>query len=497
MKKDIIAKVALASVLLSGCNTTLPTTETVKETKTDSNSMDTRIGKLDFTHGFENGYPTEETVHLLFDEMDFQRATQAYIWATPYVSFLQWQHSFHHELGLKNGQIILHESYKDRVGGLTYNATTPYALTFIEVQDDPWIMEVPEGGVRGSMSNMWQIGLASFTEPTKFLILGPETKMPEGDLSEYKVVRSNTNSVMTGLRLMSPDKEERMKVLDNYNIYPYSEREDPHPRGYIETNERPWMAAAPRGLEYFERLAEGINANGPIHERDRFFMAMLKPLGIERGKPFEPTAYQKEILTEAAYVGEAMTKAIDFDGTERLEDAPYMEGSVWEIATTSPPNQRRENMDALDGRAAWFYEAVSNDIAMHGMVNGGYGQVYLTSYKDADGDWLDGGQNYRLRLPDNPPAKAFWSVTLYEVNTRTLLQNEMQKADLSSRQDLKVNMNGSIDLYFGPKAPKGFESNWIQTEEGRAWFPYFRFYSPGKEVVDRTWVLPDIEKKSY
>ncbi|WP_158281360.1 DUF1214 domain-containing protein [Sediminitomix flava] len=461
----------------------------------DEKVVSTRIGDLEFTHDFEKGYPTNETVDLLYNEMDFQRATQAYIWATPYVSFLAWQESFQKELGLKNGQIILQETYKDKLGGLTYNTTTPYALTFIEIHEDPWIMEIPEGGVRGSASNSWQIGLYAITKPGKYMFVGPETKIPDSaEKDGYIIINSNTNTVLTGVRLMSKDAKVRQQVLENIKVYPYSELPNPNPRGYIRTDERPWMGAAPRGIEYFELLSKGININGPIHERDRLYMAMLRPLGIERGKEFNPTPEQAEILQEAAIVGEAMTKAIDFAGTERIVDALYSEGSMWENATTSPPDQRRENYDALDGRAAWFYEAVTNDIAMHGLVNGGWGQVYLTTYKDHDGDWLDGDESYRLHLPSTPPAEAFWSITLYEVNTRTIINNTSEKADISSRHNFITNKDGSIDLYFGPKCPKGMENNWIQTEKGRAWFPYFRFYSPEKSVVEREWILPDIEK---
>jgi hypothetical protein len=198
------------------------------------------------------------------------------------------------------------------------------------------------------------------------------------------------------------------------------------------------MAAAPKGLAYFERLAEWLKKE-PVAERDRFFMAMLKPLGIEKGKPFEPTAEQKEILTEAALVGEAMAKANDF--SKRLGDAHSMDGSRWEFATVSPPDQRREYYDELDGRAAWFYEAVTNDPAMHGQKTG-KGQVYLAAYKDKDGDWLDGGRNYKPRVPADAPAETFWSVTAYEVSTRTLINNEYEVADRSSRMELAMNPDG-------------------------------------------------------
>ena len=93
----------------------------------------TRMGKLKFTQDFANGYPTKKTTKKLFDEMDFQRACQAYIWAIPLVSFAQWQYSHNVQLGAKNGQIIYFESYEDKLGGLTYNVTTPYALPFIDL----------------------------------------------------------------------------------------------------------------------------------------------------------------------------------------------------------------------------------------------------------------------------------------------------------------------------------------------------------------------------
>jgi hypothetical protein len=230
-----------------------------------------------------------------------------------------------------------------------------------------------------------------------------------------------------------------------------------------------------------------------VAERDRFFLAMLKQLGIEKRKPFQPDDRQTKLLTEAALVGEAMAKANDFFNP-RLEDSHYVDGSLWEFATVSPPDQRREHYDALDGRAAWFYEAVTNDPAMHGQKTG-KGQVYLATYKDKDGDWLDGGTNYVLRVPANAPAEAFWSLTAYEVSTRTLINNQNEIADRSSRMDLAYNDDGSVDLHIGPDKPEGDNAkNWIPTEAGRAWFPYFRLYSPKKAFLDRSWVLPDIEK---
>ena len=123
----------------------------------------------------------------------------------------------------------------------------------------------------------------------------------------------------------------------------------------------------------------------------------------------------------------------------------------------------------------------------------GVGQAYFSTYHDKDGHALDGGKNYRLHVPPNAPVNQFWSVTLYDIDTRTLIQNEGQIADRSSRQDLVKNDDGSVDIYFGPTAPKGFEKNWIPTVSGRAWFTYFRLYGPLEAYFDKSWPLPDIE----
>ena len=131
---------------------------------------------------------------------------------------------------------------------------------------------------------------------------------------------------------------------------------------------------------------------------------------------------------------------------------------------------------------------------MHGQRTG-KGQVYLATYKDNDGDWLDGALNYTQTVPANAPAEAFWSLTVYDVDTRCLIQNEQKIADRSSRMDLLENRDGSVTLYIGPDKPAGQRSkNWIPTVRGKAWFPYFRLYSPKQAFLDRTWILTDIQK---
>jgi hypothetical protein len=242
-------------------------------------------------------------------------------------------------------------------------------------------------------------------------------------------------------------------------------------------------------MAYWERLHEILNRE-VVAERDRFFMAMLRRIGIEKGKPFRPTPEQRKLLEEAAFVGEAMAKAADL---AKRSTPPYWKGANWKLALGLDPSQRMEYHDQLDERAEWFYEAVGTS---EGMVSTtpGVGSTYLASYADESGAWLEGGKSYKLHIPPNPPAAQFWSIAVYSWDTRTLINNEQKRAGQSSRQDLIKNPDGSVDLFYGPKAPKGKEKNWVQTIPGQGWWVYLRFYGPTESYFDKSWSMGDFEE---
>jgi hypothetical protein len=154
--------------------------------------------------------------------------------------------------------------------------------------------------------------------------------------------------------------------------------------------------------------------------------------------------------------------------------------------------QREDGYDALDERAAWFYEAVTAAAAM-GIRQPGPGQVYLGVNRDARGEWLDGGRDYRPRVPADVPARQFWSVTAYDLETRCFIDTPHDRADRGSPDALARNADGSIDLRFGPRPPAGQATNWIPTAKGRGWFAYFRLYYPEPPFFAQTWRLPDLE----
>jgi len=217
----------------------------------------------------------------------------------------------------------------------------------------------------------------------------------------------------------------------------------------------------------------------------------MLPLGIQKGKPFNPTQQQKTILTDAAALGDLLGRVTAY--SKRVEGTVVYPGRKWEYSNMVELNQEYKGYAQLDERASWFYEAIGNSVGMQGKTLG-FGQVYLESQRDSTGAWLDGGKRYHLRVPPNPPVKQFWSFTIYDNLTRGPVVTSQGAADMSSRKPgLVTNADGSVDLYFGPTPPKGANANFVQTLPGKGWFAYFRFYGPLQPYFNKSWQLNDIE----
>lgn len=491
MKKNLIICMFISLLGFYSC-----TQQSASEnTNSNPNKVQTRIGELEFTHDFENGYPTDETVKKLYDEVDFQRACQAYLWGLPLVSLAEWRNEHETVFGTGEGDLVIYTSFKDKLGILTSNATTPYVFGFVDLtKTGPMVLELQPGLNASGISNLWQRTISDVgafgpdqCKGGKYLIIPPGNDMP--DVNGYFTLRSPSQNIGLGFRALVPDPEEGIAWIKSLQLYPYSKRENRPETRFIEANGKDWSHMQPRGMAYWERLADIIN-NEVVQEHDRVMMAMLKPLGIEKGKPFNPDERQTKILTEAALVGEAMAKANTFD--KRFDDVYYNSETHWKYVMAWNWTHETEYYHQIDEMAAYTYEAIGTNQAMTTQIPG-VGQAYLGAYKDSDGNWLDGSNNYKLHIPPNPPAKQFWSITLYDVDTRCLINNEQQIADKSSRMDLIMNDDGSVDLYFGPTVPEGKEKNWIPTVPGKGWFTYLRLYAPLEPYFERTWALPDIE----
>lgn len=455
-------------------------------------SVSSRIGTLEL----ENGYPTDATVTKVFDDIDYQRACQAYLWALPLMAMQQWQGEHLTKFGANKLDYVDYLTFQDKLGLLTANATTPYIMAFPNLKETgPLVFEIPAGPTAGGFTDFWQRPITDTgqTGPDKgaggrYLILGPDD--PEMKPDGYYVFRSPTVNVWSAHRALDPDPARAKSLIDGLKIYPYSQRENPAPTRHVSPAGRPWSGEQPRGLAYWEGLSKIIQEE-PVHERDRMMMGMLQPLGIEKGRPFSPTERQKQILVDAAQTGEVMARAIAYK--KRFEGAKVWPGRHWEISLfLKETSQEAPHHTQLDERTSWFYEAVGVSVGMMGRAVGA-GQVYLEAAKDNKGRWLDGGKAYRLTVPKNVPVSQFWSFTVYDNETRCFVKTGVPP-DRSSRDSIVTNADGSVELAFGPTAPADTpESNWIKTLPGKGWFSYFRLYGPTEPYFDRSWALPDIE----
>lgn len=459
-------------------------------------SIETRVGTLTFD---ERGMPTESTSDLLFDLLDFQYGVQSFIWSLPYVGAQGWLESNQFHGATSETDMVAYGGYEGSMGILTPTSNVTYVFSFPNLsKTGPVVWEIPPGAIIGSIMDFSQRAQGDFGLPgpdkgegVKLLILGPDQEVPE-NTDGYRVIQLPTFTAMMGLRILNPDEVEDLS--SKLKLYPFEKRDNPPKSKLIFADEKNFFMAQPKGMAYWERLNKVIQRE-PVQERDRFFMAMLRSLGMEKGRSFEPTEHQRKTLETAALVGEKMAMANSFDHFRRGEVARYRDDSNWKyVLEPEVPSQRGEYHDALEERAAYTYEAIATSFAMVTKTPG-VGSGYIGMYRDADGEWLDGGMNYHLRIPPNPPAKRFWSITLYDTQSRSFVPNETKVAEIGSRTEgLVKNTDGSVDLYFGPKAPEGKESNWVQTTPGKAWFTYLRCYGPLEGFLEATWPVPDIER---
>jgi hypothetical protein len=464
------------------------------ESIASAQTIETRVGRLTF----DRGLPTKETVERLYDEMDFQRAVQCYLWGLPTVALEEMKQAHEQNTGAGNGDAAIYEGYRSVSVLLTPNLVTTYIIATLDLAaQGPMVLDYPAGATAGAVVDWWDRPVTDVGQPgpdkgegAKYLFVGPGQDVAPSEV--IRIVRSRTFKMIFFFRVLETDPQRAQALQTAVRIYPYGRRDDPPETRFLRPRREGTLRGGtpPAGLAYWERLAQALT--GEVGEdRDRFFAAMLKPLGIERNRPFRPDARQRQILEDAAQVGEALARASAF--ATRLENRRYRADSRWEYVFPPgyAPEQDVTDSTLFEERTGLFYETIGMSSAALTRTPG-VGQALLALSRDADGAAFDGGRTYRLRIPPRPPARRFWSITLYDIETRRPIQNAQQIADRSSRNDLVENADGSIDLYFAPAPPSGVEKNWIPTVAGRTWFTYFRLFGPLEPYLDRSWPLPDI-----
>ncbi len=445
-----------------------------------------------------NGVPTSESSQQLFDAMDYYGAVLTYMWSMPAMGLKGWENA-NVDMGADpslDGQISLYQGYDGAAGILTPNTKVTYVISFVDTNiHGPAVWNIPAGPTAGYVGDQWQRPIrdtgvtgADKGAGIKLLIVGPGQAIPEHDDS-YTVVESPTNVVWLGTRNMSPLGEDHDRINEAFNSYPFNKPELAG-RKKLRKDGAAYEQYQPHGMPFWDNLNQIIQREVML-ERDAFFYAMLKNIGIEKGKDFNPDDKQKALLVEAERVGYLMATNNSF--RKRFDGAQYYPGKRWYLALINDPSQMQLSHGELFERASWFHEAIGSTNAMK-LSGPGPGSTYLGQYVDDQGNGFDGSKTYKLEVPANVPAAQFWALTVYNGESRTLIRNDQQSAEINSLNDIKINDDGTVTLYVGPGAPEGFISNWIQTSPGQQWFSYFRFYNPTEPYFDKSWELNDFEE---
>lgn len=462
----------------------------------NTGTVTTRFGEF----GFENGYPTRAAAAALQEQLVLNRSVEVFLAQLPAVGVMATRCGMQEFGAVRSSQVIIWESLMDATTLLlTANTETVYGLGYLYLdQDGPTVVEVPPK-MLGFAQDALQRYLVDFGilgpdhgQGGRYLFLPPgyDGETPDG----YFTVRSPTFSVGYGLRgfLVDGKPDPAVALMKRLNIYPLARAQDPPVMEFMNGSGQAIDTVHADTIEFFQHLHRIVQEEPAevFTPAERFYM---EAIGIGKGQPFPADPDRVALLAEGAHTAAAFARANCFASTDPA--TYYYPGHYWHAVSGVPYTFVRDGVLEIDLRAFIYYMALGNSPAMM-VKNVGSGSQYLWAYRDADGDFLDGGGNYRLRIPADVPINNFWSVLVYDALSRSELRNSQAFPSVSMFGHPAVNPDGTIDVYFGPEMPPGQDRNWVETVPGRGWFPIFRFYGPLEPYFDKTWQLPDVEKTS-
>ena len=507
--------------------------ETLRSISTPE-QVESRLGTLEFV----DGVPIGKTAERVYDHLDFVHGLNVYLDGFGGPSTYAIRRGFH-EAGVEDNSILI---FSELMGSesvfLTANADTVYFLGIVDLTSGPMVVETPPQAL-GVIDDMWWGWIIDFGLPGpdrgeggRFLLVPPHYDGPLPD-SGYHVGHSRTSrALMLGRSFLTNDDPAPTveTIKRTMKVYPYAPGNagtsvatllegnlQPAPPArvpdttFVEGSGKAFNTVPPSDFGVFELMNEVVQEE-PVGSTNPELLGQLAAIGIVKGKPFDPDERMRRILEEAAAVGAATSRALFFD-SRASDEFTYYDGSAWfnmlwvggYTFETPPPLVTADGIKPfpatgvrkLHSRTSFLYAATGVSPAMCMRLTG-LGSQYLMAVKDADGGILDGAKSYRLTLPPDIPAARFWSVTLYDNETRSMLETPQRFPRAGSQSyptpAATANDDGSTTLTFGPERPTDSPAeNWIQTTEGKGWFPILRLYSPLEPFFDKSWRPSEIE----
>jgi hypothetical protein len=505
---------------------------------TTPSTAETPLGTLEFT----DGYPTPETAEKLQDHLDYLHGVEAFTNSIQGVSTYALRQGFL-DVGIADGDVLIFSELMDsRTLFLTANADTIYFCSFVDLSDGPLVVETPADSL-GIFDDMWFRWVSDFGlsgadrgQGGTYLLVGPayDGPLPEGG---YYVRHSRTNHViLLGRSFINQNPGDDPaptadQIKDQLKIYPYvpggvgssigsfltgkgplGQSASPQTPRFVEGTGLVMNTIPPNDFGHYELLDRLVQLE-PAEALDLELAGQFAALGIVKDETFAPDPRLRKILDEAVAVGNAASRTLGMGAHPTDDYRFYGGGSAWWISlweggfefTNPPPRVTADGLEPfpnkgarrLHSRTSFFYTATGITPAMCMRLTG-VGSQYLIANVDSAGAPFDGGKTYRLHLPKDIPAARFWSLTLYDNQTRSMLQTDQRYPRAGSQEfpspAAEAEPDGSTVVYFSPTRPDDVgPGNWIQTDPEKGWFVILRLYSPLPSFFDKTWRPGEIQ----
>ncbi|MDM0085468.1 DUF1254 domain-containing protein [Variovorax sp. J31P179] len=526
--------IAATFALLLSVATMISNAQTIPPSITTPDRVETSIGTLEF----RDGAPTAATAQKVKDSLDFVRGVDAFTNSLSGASAFAIRKGFQ-SIGAEDNTIVIFSELMDSNSlFLTPNADTIYTIASLDLTKGPLVVEVPPAQL-GTINDMWfgwviDIGFPGPDrgEGGKYLLVPPGYDGPLPD-SGFHVGHSKTLHALYAVRAFMENSDPKPAVASikkSLKIYPYRPggygtglstilegkvRPAPAvaipPTKFVEASGKAFNTILPNDFSFFEMVNELVQME-PATSFNVELSGQLAAIGIVKGKPFNPDARMKKILTDAAAVGNAAGRVLNWGAADYPGWAYYPKSSwasmLWQGGydfQTPPPMVTKEGIKpfpptgarTLDSRAAFYYGYTMDSPGMIMRLTN-VGSQYLMAFADADRNPFDGGKTYKVTLPKDIPAARFWSITLYDNQTRSMLQTPQRSPRAGSQSfpspAAVANSDGTTTIYFGPSKPAAAkEGTWIQTTPGKGHFAILRLYSPLESFFDKTWRPSEIE----
>ena len=438
----------------------------------------------------------------LADRVSYHRAIETAVWAMPLMNFKFWRDALA-DAGVGPNDVGYFSKVQDwKFQTATPNNTTPYICIYWNFKDGPIVVEMPpaiEGiGIFGTIMDAWQRPLDDVGAKgrdrgrgAKYLLVPPNYDGPL--LPNALVYEQETYYGWTALRPImaggaTPENLDKATALTKQlKVYPLANADNPPKMKFVDLYGKLLEMTPKLDGSIYREIHEMIQEE-VVLDRDLAMMGLMARIGIKKGEPFKPDAKLQAMFDQAG------PEALRFMIEQYHRDLnPWMwEGKKWSMLVPTGAGEtewRYEFPSFYDyhARGALFYAIITS------IKNYGTSTFYLDCAETADGEWLDGGKNYKLVMPPDVPVQDFWAITTYDLETASYLRDIEPSSIDSNMQGVKKNADGSVDIYFGPKAPEGKESNWLPTDPKRRFFLLARFYGPEPALFDGSFELNNIE----